>query len=77
MDRLRTIRADENELVNDCAQAVRAACIEAAIAGYERAAIAGYERAAISGLCREGAFEAAISAIRMVDLDKLIQARQA
>ncbi len=69
MDRLHATRADTNEFVNACAQAVQVACIEAAIAGYERAAI--------SGLCREGAFEAAISAMRMVDLDKLIQARQA
>ena len=46
------------------AETVRAACIQAALAGYENASI--------SGLCREGAWEAAISAIRMVDLDAVI-----
>lgn len=42
------------------AERVRDLCIQAAIDGYERAAIAG--------LCREGAWEAAISAIRTLDL---------
>ena len=46
------------------AEAVREACIQAALAGYENAAI--------SGLCHEGAWGAAISAIRMVDLDAVI-----
>ena len=46
------------------AEAVREACIQAALKGYERALI--------SGLCREGAWEAAVSAIRMVDLDAMI-----
>ncbi len=50
-------------LLRGYAQAVRAACVEAAISGYEDAAI--------SGLCREGAFEAAISAIRVVDLETI------
>ncbi|MDH3316417.1 MAG: acetyltransferase [Gammaproteobacteria bacterium] len=36
-----------------------------------QAAIDGYENASISGLCAEGAFEAAISAIRMLDLERL------
>lgn len=45
------------------AEAVREACIQAAIDGYENASI--------SGLCAEGAFESAISAIRMLDLDSL------
>lgn len=48
------------------AQAVREACI--------RAAQQGYEQAAISGLCEEGALEAAISAMRMVDLDAVMTA---
>lgn len=47
----------------DLAERVRSACIDAALAGYENAAI--------SGLCREGAWEAAISAMRMVDLAAL------
>lgn len=46
------------------AERVRAACIEAALAGYEDAAI--------SGLCGEGAWEAAISAIRRLDLERLL-----
>ncbi|UTW13890.1 hypothetical protein [Marinobacterium rhizophilum] len=36
------------------------------------AARQGYENAAISGLCHEGAWEAALSAIQMLDLDALI-----
>jgi len=48
--------AGENPLV----ERVRAACIEAALQGYEHAAM--------SGLCGEGALEATISAIRMLDL---------
>lgn len=42
------------------AERVRDACIDAALAGYEDAAM--------SGLCHEGAWEAAISAIRRLDL---------
>lgn len=55
---------------NDCdlqlARRVRDACIQAAKDGYERAAI--------SGLCEEGALEAAISAIHMLDLDEVLRA---
>lgn len=47
-------------------EAVRRACVEAALAGYEGAAI--------SGLCHEGAWEAAVSAIRSLDLDVLAEA---
>lgn len=46
-----------------CAERVRAACIQAALEGYEAAAI--------SGLCHEGAWEAAIDAMRMLDIDML------
>lgn len=45
------------------ANRVREECIQAAVAGYENASI--------SGLCAEGAFEAAISAIRMLDVEAL------
>jgi hypothetical protein len=45
------------------AEAVRAACVNAARDGYQDAAI--------SGLCSEGAQEAALSAIQMVDLEQL------
>ena len=48
------------------AEAVRKACI--------RAALAGYDRAAMDGLCHEGAWEVAISAIRMLDIERLIEA---
>ncbi len=46
------------------AEATRQACIEAALAGYESAAI--------SGLCHEGAWENAISAIRRLDIEEII-----
>lgn len=46
------------------ADAVRLACI--------RAALEGYENAAISGLCHEGAWEAAISAMKMLDLEEVL-----
>lgn len=49
------------------AEAVREACVAAAQQGYENASI--------SGLCEEGALEAAISAIRMVDLDAVLRGR--
>jgi hypothetical protein len=47
------------------AEKVRAACI--------RAALAGYEQAGISGLCHEGAFEIAVDAMRMLDLDASLE----
>jgi hypothetical protein len=48
------------------AEAVKAACIAAAQQGYEEAAA--------SGLCDEGAFEAAIGAVRMLDVEAVIAA---
>ncbi|HET6725151.1 MAG TPA: acetyltransferase [Gammaproteobacteria bacterium] len=54
-----TIRAER-----DLAEAVRTACIEAAKEGYLNAAMAG--------LCHDGAWEAAIGAIQMLDLDAVI-----
>ncbi len=48
------------------AAAVRNACV--------RAALDGYERAQIAGLCQEGAWEAAVDAIRMVELTPIIDA---
>jgi hypothetical protein len=47
------------------ARSIRDACIEAAKQGYESASI--------SGLCEEGALEAAISAIHMVDLETVVR----
>ena len=46
------------------AEAVRQACLDAA-----RAAL---ETASLSGLCREGAEEAALDAIRALDLAKIL-----
>lgn len=48
---------------HDVAREVREACIQAALSAYEDASI--------SGLCGEGAFEAAISAMRMLDVDAI------
>ncbi len=50
------------------AQIVRDACIQAAKDGYERAAM--------SGLCEDGALEAALSAIHMIDLDAVLRAAE-
>lgn len=49
----------------ELARAVRDACI--------RAAREGYENAAVSGLCEDGALEAALSAIHMIDLEALVR----
>ena len=48
------------------ALAVREACV--------RAAQEGFEQAAISGLCGEGALEAALGAVRMLDVDAVLAA---
>ena len=58
------MNSDPSQLY-DLAQAVREACVEAAVAGYQNAAM--------SGLCHEGAWEAAVSAIRMVDVAALVK----
>lgn len=56
------ISIDEKHRV---AEAVRQACV--------RAALEGYERAASDGLCHEGAWEAAVDAIRALDLNSIVQ----
>lgn len=48
---------------HDLAEQVRQACIQEALRAYEDAGI--------SGLCHEGRFEAAISAVRILDLSRL------
>ena len=48
------------------AEAVRAACL--------KAAKEGYEQAAASGLCHEGAVEASLGAISMVELKAALAA---
>jgi hypothetical protein len=47
------------------AEAIRLACV--------RAALEGYERAAQDGLCHAGAWEAAVDAIRALDMDAVLQ----
>ena len=47
------------------AEAIRAACVQAAQQGYERAAA--------DGLCDEGALEAALDAIRSLDVESLLR----
>jgi hypothetical protein len=47
------------------ARVIRDACIAAAKQGYENAAM--------SGLCEDGALEAAVSAIHMMDLEAVIR----
>jgi hypothetical protein len=47
------------------AQAVRTACLQAAIASCEDARM--------DGLCWEGAWEAAIEALRTVDLEQIVR----
>ena len=48
----------------DIARQVRNECIQTALSAYENASM--------SGLCGEGAFEAAVSAMRMLDVDALV-----
>jgi hypothetical protein len=50
------------------AEAVRAACL--------KAAKEGYEQAAASGLCHEGAVEASLGAVSMLDLKGLVAAME-
>jgi len=52
--------------LRELGEAVRKACIAAALSGYEDAAI--------RGLCHEGAWEAAVSAMRGLDLGALVAA---
>lgn len=48
------------------AEAVRRACVEAALAAYEDAQV--------RGLCREGAWEVAVEAVRSLDVAAVIAA---
>jgi len=61
------VRVAEAELL-ELAEAVRRACLDAAREGYRDAAI--------SGLCGEGAQEAALGAIEMVDLAAIVRRDQ-
>lgn len=55
-----------HELNDQEAEQIRAALIQAALDGYEQAAM--------SGLCGEGAWEAAVSAMRQLDLSAALAA---
>ncbi len=59
---------DQRESQRRLAEAVRDAC--------GKAAQEAYENAGISGLCEEGRWECAISAIRALDLEAVINAVQ-
>lgn len=50
----------------DIAEAVRRACVDAALEAYEDAQV--------RGLCREGAWEVAIEAVRTLDIAAVIAA---
>ncbi len=50
---------------NRLAEAVRAACVQAVVTACEEAGI--------RGLCEEGRWEAAVGALRSIDLHKLIR----
>ena len=63
IEEMMTTQHETND-IRRSANVVRQACI--------RAALEGYEHAAISGLCHEGAWEAAISAMKMLDLDAIL-----
>jgi hypothetical protein len=52
---------------HELAKQIRDECIQTAVAAYESAAM--------SGLCGEGAFEAAVSAMRMLDVEKALERR--
>ncbi len=54
-----------NDMARRVAETVRAACV--------RAALEAYESASMDGLCHEGAWEAAIDAMRSMDLDAVLQ----
>lgn len=52
----------------DIAETVRRACVEAALAAYEDAQV--------RGLCREGAQEVAIEAVRSLDIAAVVAATE-
>ena len=58
-------KADTNSETLRIAEAVREACISAALKAYEDAGV--------SGLCEEGRLECAISAMRLVDIDRIVR----
>ena len=57
---------DKVDLKRQIGEIVRAACL--------KAAREAYENAGISGLCEEGRWECAVTAIRALDLEAIIDA---
>ena len=64
-----TLPAPALAIEGAAAEQVRRACVEAALAAWEDARL--------SGLCADGAHEAAVGAIRALDLDRLVRERSA
>lgn len=58
-------QTDRYQAQHRLAEAVQRACLEAAQAGYEQA---GWD-----GLCREGAWECALEAIRHLDVTAIVE----
>jgi hypothetical protein len=57
--------ADRSDTLANAAERVRAACMDAAVQAYEDAGI--------RGLCADGRWEAALAAIRQLDLCKALE----
>lgn len=55
---------DPDDAARRIARGVRDACVDAALAGHETAGL--------GGLCAEGRWEAAVEAIRSLDLDAIV-----
>lgn len=58
------MQKDDRQQRREIAEAVRRACL--------RAALAHYDDALMRGLCREGAWDCAVDAMRSLDLDALL-----
>lgn len=58
-------KAEEKGIDVEAAARVRDACV--------KVALNAYENARMDGLCQEGAWEAAVSAMRMLDVDKIVE----
>jgi hypothetical protein len=63
--RIKEEQPDDLSAQHRLAEAVQRACLEAARAGYEQA---GWD-----GLCREGAWECALEAIRNLDVTLIVE----
>lgn len=63
--RTATFQTPAHVSVSSAAESVRAACLDAAIRAYEDAGI--------RGLCHEGRWEAAIAAVRQLDIRHVLE----